>query len=112
MHLPGTFALAAGQDGALRGCALTRALVGEAEILVLVVAPDTRRQGLGAALLARVLEAAAAAGAREIHLEVNEANAPAQALYRAAGFAESGRRARYYKDGADALVLSRALAPD
>jgi ribosomal-protein-alanine N-acetyltransferase len=42
-------------------------------------------------------------------LEVSERNAAARALYAAAGFAEVGRRRRYYADGADALVLRRDL---
>jgi ribosomal-protein-alanine N-acetyltransferase len=44
-------------------------------------------------------------------LEVAEANAAARALYAAAGFAEVGRRRRYYADGGDALVLRRGLSP-
>lgn len=111
MHLPGTIAFAAELDGKPEACALARAIAGGAELLIVAVAEPARRRGLARALLARVLEAAAAAGAREIHLEVREANAPARALYRAAGFTEAGRRRRYYKDGADALVLRRALAP-
>jgi [ribosomal protein S18]-alanine N-acetyltransferase len=42
-------------------------------------------------------------------LDVAEGNGPAAALYRGLGFAEVGRRRRYYPDGADALVLRRDL---
>jgi [ribosomal protein S18]-alanine N-acetyltransferase len=45
-------------------------------------------------------------------LEVAAGNAPARALYAAAGFAEVGKRRRYYPDGSDALVLAAALVPD
>ena len=110
-HLPGTLAFVVEYEGDAQGCALARAIAGDAEVLAVAVTARARRHGLGRALLKRVLEAATAAGAHEIHLEVSERNGPAQALYRAAGFKESGRRARYYRDGADALVLRRRLAP-
>jgi [ribosomal protein S18]-alanine N-acetyltransferase len=47
---------------------------------------------------------------------VNAGNAPALALYRAAGFAEAGRRPGYYPRDpdaapADALILTRRLDP-
>ena len=47
--------------------------------------------------------------AATMFLEVSEANAPARALYRRLGFAEVGRRPRYYDDGGDALVLRLPL---
>jgi ribosomal-protein-alanine N-acetyltransferase len=53
---------------------------------------------------------AVAGGAVAMFLEVAEGNAAARALYGAAGFAEAGRRRRYYADGGDALVLRRELA--
>jgi ribosomal-protein-alanine N-acetyltransferase len=49
-------------------------------------------------------------GAAAMFLEVSDRNLPARALYAAAGFAEVGRRRRYYADGSDALVLRRGLA--
>jgi ribosomal-protein-alanine N-acetyltransferase len=58
------------------------------------------------------MAAAAAAGARDMHLEVSETNEAARALYAGAGFAVSGRRRGYYADGSDALVLRRALGPE
>jgi ribosomal-protein-alanine N-acetyltransferase len=44
-------------------------------------------------------------------LEVAPGNAAARALYASAGYAEVGRRPRYYPDGSDALLLARALSP-
>lgn len=92
-----------------QGFALARAVADEAELLTLAVAPEARRCGLGARLLAQVLEAAAARGATALFLEVGTDNAAARALYARAGFAEAGRR-RGYHDGSDALILRRALA--
>ena len=41
-------------------------------------------------------------------MEVRDGNAAARALYRSAGFAEVGRRRRYYPDGEDAILLLRS----
>ncbi len=99
----------AAPDGFLMG----RAIAGEAEILTLAVAPEARRQGLGARLVAAFLAAARARGADSAFLEVAADNEAALALYRAAGFAEAGRRRGYYRtpEGRpiDALVMSRPV---
>ncbi len=109
LHLPGAIAALAEQGGADQGYVMARALAGEAEILSIGVAEAARGRGLGGALLAHALAAVAVAGAREARLEVSVANTWARALYARAGFVESGRRARYYSDGSDALVLRRTL---
>lgn len=105
LEMPGAYALLLPEKGFL----LARVAADEAEILTLAVAPPARRQGVGGALLAAALVHALAAGAATMFLEVSVANTAARALYAAAGFAESGRRRRYYADGSDALVLSRRL---
>ena len=92
------------------GMAIARVASDEAELLTLAVLPACRRQGLAAGLLDTVMRHAAAAGANRMFLEVAETNIAASALYRRAGFAVVGRRPRYYAGGADALVMSRALA--
>jgi ribosomal-protein-alanine N-acetyltransferase len=94
-----------------RGFVLARVAADEAEILTLAVAADARRQGHGASLLAHAMAAAAARGAAAMFLEVAATNEAARALYTAAGFGEAGRRARYYADGGDALILRRTLDP-
>jgi ribosomal-protein-alanine N-acetyltransferase len=108
LGLPGGFGIwSPGQ-----GFVLARAAGGEAEILTLAVLPAARRQGVGAALLAAALAGAAVRGAAAMFLEVAAGNVAALGLYRRLGFAEVGRRRRYYADGADALVLRRDLAAD
>lgn len=92
-----------------QGFGLARVAADEAEILTLAVAPAARRQGLARALLAAMAARAAGAGAAALFLEVGVGNAAARALYVGAGFACVGRRARYYADGTDALLLRRAL---
>lgn len=92
---------------------LGRAVAGEAELLTLAVAPESRRLGLGRRLLARFLYQARLRGAATAFLEVAEDNAPARALYAAQGFAQVGHRPAYYArpDGSriGAIVLQRAL---
>ncbi|MBK9031202.1 MAG: ribosomal protein S18-alanine N-acetyltransferase [Myxococcales bacterium] len=81
----------------------------EVHLLAIATHPDHRRRGVGARLLAHVLEAAATA--RLITLEVRASNAPAIALYQRAGFvAVSTRRGYYGGDDEDAVVMLRAQA--
>ena len=56
------------------------------------VRPESRGAGLGTALLADVRAACARLGVRALRVEVGHDNAPAQAVYRAAGFATLERR--------------------
>ena len=107
---PGVFTLVGETaDAPPQGFAVWRLLDGEAEILTLGVAPDARRLGLGGALLDSALEDARHRSARRLFLEVDAGNAPALALYGARGFAQVGIRRGYYRDGADALVMSLTL---
>lgn len=90
-----------------------RAAAGEAELLTLATDPALRRQGLARALL-RAFEAEARARLAETaFLEVAEDNAPARALYTSQGWAQVGRRPRYYaRPGAApaaALIFRRVL---
>ncbi len=89
---------------------LARALADEAEILTLAVVPTLRRHGIGRDLVRRALVHAASLGLGACLLEVAASNSPARALYAAQGFAEVGRRNRYYPDGGDALVLRATAA--
>lgn len=75
----------------------------------IAVAADRRRQGLARSLLAAAVEEAKGAGAVRLLLEVAADNEGALAFYAAEGFAEIARRRRYYRSGADAVVMERAL---
>lgn len=106
LSMPGGFGLWRPGEGFV----LARAAAGEAEILTLAVLPPARRRGLGQALVSGAMALAIIrAQAEAMFLEVAEGNAGALALYGGLGFAEVGRRKRYYPDGADALVLRRDL---
>jgi ribosomal-protein-alanine N-acetyltransferase len=92
------------------GMLLARVTADDAEILTMAVLPEKRRRGIGRTLLAAGMREAASRGASALFLEVSISNQAARDLYRAAGFAEVGRRPRYYSDGADALVMRASLA--
>lgn len=96
------------------GFALVQVIAPEAEILTIAVDPVAQGQGLGAALLRKGIDAAMAAGAQDLFLEVAADNAPALALYARAGFAQTGRRRGYYarpgSAAVDALTLGCVLS--
>ncbi len=87
------------------GFAFWRNIGEEAEILSIGVTPRFRRRGAARALLAEIIERARSEGVRKLFLEVNVENTAAAKLYESAGFERIGRRARYYKNGGDALVM-------
>ncbi len=91
------------------GFAMWRDLGPEAEILSVGVEPATMGQGVGGALLSACLDGARAAGAHKVFLEVDEANQAALALYEGARFEKLSVRRSYYRNGANALVMQRAL---
>lgn len=106
---PLAFLLVEGDAGFLLG----RAVAGEAELLTLAVAPESRRLGLGRRLVARFVYQAQLRQAQRAFLEVSAENPAAIALYNSAGFRAEGRRRGYYAtpQGAriDALVMARDL---
>ncbi len=111
---PGTHALIA-HDRKRRpaGFILYRLVADEAEVLTIAVRPDTRRRGIGRALLEDALRHVYRDGARGIYLEVEDSNHAAITLYRGVEFRETARRAGYYAEGratpAGALVMLRQL---
>lgn len=111
--MPGVWMTLAKLDGAAVGFSIARAIVDEAELLLLGVRAGARRRGVGAALLRHFCASARARGAHRAHLEMRTGNV-AMAMYSAAGFQQIGRRPNYYRgsDGQsfDALTLSRIVA--
>jgi ribosomal-protein-alanine N-acetyltransferase len=95
------------------GFAIGRAVAGEAELLTIAVAPEVLGRGIGRALLAAFEAEARRRDAATAFLEVAADNPAALALYRAAGWVESGRRRGYYRRArgtVDAVLMSKRLA--
>jgi [ribosomal protein S18]-alanine N-acetyltransferase len=93
--------------GPLLGFVLSRKGADQAEILSIAVAWRARGRGVARRLLASHTARLAQNGVSQLFLEVEEANAPARALYARAGFVAVGRREAYYRkpDGSRAAAL-------
>lgn len=108
-RLPTVHYLVAEAEGRVVGHAVASLVAEIAELQRIAVDARWRRRGVAAALLDEVVVLAGAAGADRMLLEVREDNAAALTFYAAHGFVEVDRRRRYYRDGATAVVLRRAL---
>jgi ribosomal-protein-alanine N-acetyltransferase len=102
----------AGEGGEVVGFAIASLLPPEAELETIAVASTAQRQGLSRRLLAELAAELRAAQITEVILEVRASNQPALGLYRRLGFAETGRRVRYYHDPVEDAVLMRLRLED
>ena len=100
-----------GEGSEPAGFTVSRRVLDEAEVLAVAVDPGERGRGHAKHLMAYHLDHLAAAGIRYVHLEVEDGNAPALALYRSLGFGQIGRRVGYYRkpDGSHACALTMRL---
>ncbi len=88
----------------LAGFVLYREVPDAWEISLVATHPKFQRRGFMEQLITYLI--AAKGQNRELWLEVHESNHSAQKLYEKLGFKLTGRRPRYYKDGATALLYS------
>jgi ribosomal-protein-alanine acetyltransferase len=79
----------------------------EWELENLVVAEMARRRGVGTRLLGALVAQARTRQDTGIFLEVRESNQSARALYRKAGFKETGLRESYYANPTEDAILCR-----
>ena len=100
-----------GPDHHVVGYLVARQVADEGEILNVAVAPESRRRGVGRALVAAGLGRLGALGARQVYLEVRESNVAARELYRGFGFVEVSRRLKYYRRPVEDAILLRAAIP-
>ena len=97
-------------DGAIFGAVLFRLVGDECEIIEIAVAHDQRGAGMAGAMLAELASYLAGAGIRRLILEVAEDNHAALGLYHKYGFGQVGKRAGYYRQKIDAIILELALS--
>lgn len=98
------------QDGALLGWAGIRIVADTAEVLTVGVIPAARRHGIGARLLAMLLDEARRRDVTEAFLEVRVDNTAAQKMYERSRFVRVGIRRGYYDGGrVDAVVMRKQL---
>ena len=96
---------------AVTGFLVARRLSSELEILNFAVQADSRRCGIGAALLVAALQWAQTFRATHAILEVRASNLAALRFYERHKFEVAGRRPRYYTAPVeDALLLTATLA--
>ncbi|MDY0262096.1 MULTISPECIES: ribosomal protein S18-alanine N-acetyltransferase [Syntrophotalea] len=84
----------------------------ELHILNIAVDPACRRRGLGGMLLEYTVRRACQKGCERAFLEVRAGNHGAIHMYRTRGFETIGRRANYYADGEDAILMERKMRGD
>ena len=106
---PGRVVVVAEHEGAVVGYASAAVIADVADLTRIAVRWADRREGVGTALLAALLDSAAERGAERMMLEVADTNGPALAFYVVSGFVEVARRRDYYDRGVDAVVME--LAP-
>ena len=90
------------------GFIVWRTVCDEAEIITVGVHPDARGAGIAIAMLGIMENEIKKSGVKKIFLEVSAENAPAINLYKKCGFAQNGRRPKYY-DGADAILMAKEI---
>jgi len=105
---PGRYYLVALEDEQVVGYGGLADFGAEAHVMTLGVRADRQRLGLGAWLLAALLEEAARRRIGRVLLEVAADNDAAQRLYTRHGFQPIGVRRNYYQaTGTDAVVMVR-----
>jgi [ribosomal protein S18]-alanine N-acetyltransferase len=102
-------ALVSEERSAVQAFLIGRIVGSEGELENMVVSNSRRRQGIGKMLVEEFLGLSGSEGARVIFLEVRESNVAARRLYESYGFAEKGRRQRYYAEPAEDAILYQKL---
>lgn len=80
-----------------------------AEIMNIAVDKNFRGKGYSNLILNKMLSEAKKLNLTEIQLEVKSINYVAISLYEKYGFAIVGKRAKYYPDGNDAILMTKHL---
>ncbi len=89
----------------IKGFSLTK----KAHVVSVAVMQEHRKKGLGWALMEEGHKAMALKGCKEVFLEVRVGNTPAIELYKKMEYSTVQRLHSYYRDGEDALLMSKAL---
>jgi len=84
-------------------------VINEIHITSIAVDPAYQRKGLGKFLLSDLIKFSSSLRTNLIHLEVKDTNEPAKAFYKSMGFKTVGNRSNFYKDGSDALLLTKEI---
>jgi ribosomal-protein-alanine N-acetyltransferase len=119
--LPQTFVVAESQNRVVIGYIMCRLEHGfsdfrklrfakKGHVISVAVIPDFRNAGVGHSLVTQAISALLSMHADECYLEVRTTNTPAINLYKKMGFEIVRTIPRYYYDGSDAYVMTKALS--
>ena len=97
--------LVAKENNKVIGFAGVWTIVDEGHITNIAVHPNSRKKGIGSALLSSLIENCKTWGCNSLTLEVRESNIPAQNLYKKYNFKEEGVRKKYYKDNNENAII-------
>lgn len=98
------------KNGRVAGYGGMHTPAGDCYIDNIAVFPEFRGTGVGRELLAALIDEAVKTGGSFISLEVRPSNEIAVSLYQSMGFAEAGRRKKFYQNPAeDGLILTKIL---
>ena len=102
--------LVAVENGDVVGYIGSQSVLGESDMMNVVVHPDHRRKGIAEALVEALSRDLKERGNVCLTLEVRASNDPAIALYEKLGFTQVGLRKNYYRNPKeDALILRKSL---
>ncbi len=94
-------------ENTLAGYIGFQTVVDETSVFNVAVAPEFRRNGIGKALVEKMISEAKGAGANVIFLEVRAGNLPAINLYEKEGFVFFGLRKNYYENPTENAFIYR-----
>lgn len=106
---PNSLFLVAEDDYGVGGYGVAWIVPPEAQLLTIAVSPARKRRGLGKKMLQALSIMARGWGCMIMTLEVSSFNFAAQKLYEGFGFRVVGKRAKFYNDGSDALLMDLPL---
>jgi len=82
---------------------------GLGHVISIAVHPEYYRQGIGTALILRLMEILKEQGASAVRLEVRKSNIAAQKMYAKLGFKIAHTLQKYYENGEDCVVMLKAI---
>ena len=109
VNLPNFCGFVIETDGEVVGYIGASSVLDEGEILLVAVDEKFRGNGLGQTLVKKLLKIYAEKGIKKVFLEVRKSNFPAITCHTKCGFIKIAERARYYKDGEDAIIMEATL---
>ena len=110
MHRPGSFTLVAETDTGIAGFVVAESRRKTGHIITIDVLAETRRSGVGSALLQAAEEKLSLAGAVAVALETPVNNDAAIRFYKNKGYFVEKTVAGYYSGQLNALVMTKELA--